>query len=203
MEEPNYEYDWRSPIKVPNPENVSGVSIEKGSFKWFQYWLENEVTYSQVAKKFNTSESSVCHIAKLFKWDERRANREDYLSRQREETLIKNYNKFIETDFKQASLILNGIYKLIEMAFVRLHIIPQPEDMIILELGIDDALTIVKTYPKTARNVYNQILRDLQQPERITKNENEIVDNTPKPLSEVFKNKETINILDSIEYNDE
>ena len=202
MEEPTYEYDWRHPITVPNPKNKSGVSIENGSFKWFEYWLEKGCTYKQIAEHFKTSESGVSTIAILFKWKERKANRDDYLSRQREKTLINNYNNFIEKDFENADLILTGIYTLIQMAFVILNVIENPDLDIPSELTTRDALDIVKNYPKTARSIYNQILRDLQQPEHINQQVEEIIDNTPKPLSEVFKNQSTLELLDTIDFND-
>lgn len=202
MEEPTYEYDWRHPITVPNPKNKSGVSIENGSFKWFQYWLEKGCTYKQIAEHFKTSESGVSTIAILFKWKERKANHDDYLSRQREKTLITNYNNFIEKDFENADLILTGIYTLIQMAFVILNVIENPDLDIPSELTTRDALNIVKNYPKTARSIYNQILRDLQQPEHINQQVEEIIDNTPKPLSEVFKNQSTLELLDTIDFND-
>ena len=167
MEEPTYEYDWRHPITVPNPKNKSGVSKENGSFKWFEYWLEKGCTYKEVAEHFKTSESGVSTIAILFKWQERKANRDDYLSRQREEILINNYNQFIEKDFKNTEEILDGIYKLIKISFVILNIIENPGLEIPSELTIEDALDIIKNYPKTARTVYNQALRNLQQPEKI------------------------------------
>lgn len=202
MEEPTYEYDWRHPITVPNSKNKSGVSIENGSFKWFEYWLNNDCTYQQVADYFKTSVSNIAHIASLFKWKERKANRDDYLSRQREKTLINNYNNFIEKDYKNADTILSGIYTLIKMAFVTLNVIENPGLDIPPELTMRDALDIVKNYPKTARSIYNQILRDLQQPEHINQQVEEIIDNTPKPLSEVFKNQSTLELLDTIDFND-
>ena len=84
MEEPTYEYDWRHPIEVPNPNNKSGISIENGSYEWFKLWLKKDCTYQQIADHFNTSKQHVSNMAKLFKWKERKRNKEDYDSRQRE-----------------------------------------------------------------------------------------------------------------------
>lgn len=103
MEEPGYEYDWRHPITVPNEKNKSGISVEKGSFEWFKYWLEKGCTYQEIADHFHTSKSTVANIAKLFKWDERKSNKEDYISRQREKQIIIDYADFLEQTQKETA----------------------------------------------------------------------------------------------------
>ena len=199
MKEPEYNYDWRHPIEVPNLKNKSGVSIEKGSFKWFKYWLENDCTYNEVAEQFKTSESNITSIASLFKWKERKRNYEDFISREREKNLINNYNKFVEDDFKNSNQILLGIYSLIEMSFIVLNLLPNltPDGKIKYEIpegfGVLTALDIIKTYPKTAREMHNQVLRDLKQPEKI--NDKQDVNTV---LNANVKGDATVNLLDKV-----
>ena len=174
MEELTYEYDWRHPIEVPNPNNKSGKSVEKSSFKWFQYWLKHECTFKQIANYFGVAESTIRNIAKLFKWKERKRNKEDYESRQREKLQQERYQEFIDEDYKNSKQMLLGIYNLIEMAFIVLNVLPNinpkngsmkhniPEDF-----TVKYAIDIIKTYPKSARTVHAQVLRDLEKAERI------------------------------------
>lgn len=118
MEELTYEYDWRHPIEVPNSKNKSGVSKENGSFEWFKYWLNNGCTYQQIADKFNTSKTTVANISKLFKWKERKRNRDNYISRQQDLEEIEEYNKFkkrTRKEVKQEIDITHGTLTILGM----------------------------------------------------------------------------------------
>ena len=178
MEELTYEYDWRHPIEVPNPNNKSGKSVENASFKWFQYWLLKGCTYQQIANHFKTSEGSVKVIANLFKWKERKRNKEDYDSRQREKLQQERYQEFIDNDYKNTNQMLLGIYNLIEMAFIVLNVLPNINHKTGLqkytipeEFSVKYAVDIIKTYPKSAKIVHTQILRDLEKPDKINDNQ--------------------------------
>lgn len=168
MEEPTYEYDWRHPIEVPNPNNKSGKSVENGSFKWFQYWLTHGCTYKQIANHFKIAESTVQTIAVLFKWKERKRNKEDYDSRQREKLQQHRYQEFIDKDYKNAKTQLNSLYTLSQIALIYLGVLPDngtleiPDDM-----TIKQATKILQGNPKAIRQMHNQILRDLEKPEKI------------------------------------
>jgi hypothetical protein len=196
MEEPTYEYDWRHPIEVPNPKNKSGKSVENGSYEWFKYWLNNDVTYKQVADKFNTSESSVGHIAKCFKWKERKRNKEDHDTRQREKLQQQRYQEFIDKDYKNAKTQLNSLYTLSQIALIYLGVLPDngtlniPDDM-----TIKQATKILQGNPKAIRQMHNQILRDLEKPNTINDNQTHKID-AELEISTRFKkifNKDRLN----------
>lgn len=173
MEEPTYEYDWRHPIEVPNPKNKSGKSVENGSFKWFQYWLMKGCTYQQIADHFKTSEGSVKVIASLFKWKERKRNKEDYDTRQREKLQQQRYQEFIDNDFKNAKTQMAALYKLSQIALIYLGVLPDngtleiPDDM-----TLKQATRILQGNPKAIRQMHNQALRDLEKPANINDNQN-------------------------------
>ena len=168
MEELTYEYDWRHPITVPNPNNKSGISVENGSFEWFKHWLHDKCTYKQIAEHFNTSESAVQNIANLFKWKERKRNKEDYDSRQREKLQQQRYQEFIDNDYKNAKTQLDALYTLSQIALIYLGVLPDtgklqiPEDM-----TVKQATKILQDNPRAIRQMQSQILRDLEKPEKI------------------------------------
>jgi hypothetical protein len=163
MDEIHYTYDWRHPIEVPNPKNKSGVSKENGSFKWFQYWLEKGCTYKQIADYFNTSETNVQSFASLFKWSERKKNKEDYTSRQREKIQLARYKQFIDTDYNNATTQLNALYTLSQIALIFLGVLPDnnaleiPEDM-----DVNKAIKILQGNPQAINKMHQQVLRDLE-----------------------------------------
>lgn len=168
MEEPTYEYDWRHPIEVPNPNNKSGKSVENGSFKWFQYWLTHGCTYKQIANHFKIAESTVQTIAVLFKWKERKRNKEDYDTRQREKIQQQRYQEFIDKDYKNAKTQLDALYTLSQIALIYLGVLPDNGTLEIPEyMTLKQATKILQGNPKAMRQVHNQILRDLEKPEKI------------------------------------
>ena len=177
MEEPTYEYDWRHPIEVPNPKNKSGISVEKGSFKWFQYWLKHGCTYKQIADYFNTSEKSVQVIASLFKWKERKRNKEDYDSRQREKLQQQRYQEFIDKDYKNAKTQMDALYTLSQIALIYLGVLPDTGKLEIPEsMTVKQSTKILQGNPKAIIQMHNQILRDLEKPEKINDNQTHKID---------------------------
>ena len=168
MEEPTYEYDWRHPIEVPNPNNKSGISIENGSYEWFKLWLKKDCTYQQIADHFNTSKQHVSNMAKLFKWKERKRNKEDYDTRQREKIQQQRYQEFIDKDYKNAKTQLDALYTLSQIALIYLGVLPDKGTLEIPEyMTLKQATKILQGNPKAMRQVHNQILRDLEKPEKI------------------------------------
>lgn len=176
-------------------------------------WFNNDFpSYDENDRQINASYKGYSnHTAQKYGWTDikkeytnlkEKGKRRRLLSRKKERQ--EEFSDFEDEDVKNQSYLLKGYDKLCLMAFIVLDVLENHDDLIIPEwLEPPIALNIIMKLPKTSKIVYNRALRDYNEPERITKNENEILDNTPKPLSEVFKNKETINILDSIEYNDE
>lgn len=173
MEEPTYEYDWRHPIEVPNPNNKSGISIENGSYEWFKLWLKKDCTYQQIADHFNTSKQHVSNMAKLFKWKERKRNKEDHDTRQREALQQQRYKEFIDNDYKNAKTQMDALYTLSQIALIYLGVLPDngsleiPEDM-----TIKQATKILQGNPKAIRQMHNQVLRDLEKPNTINDSQN-------------------------------
>ena len=196
MEEPTYEYDWRHPIEVPNPNNKSGKSVENGSFKWFQYWLTHGCTYKQIANHFKIAESTVQTIAVLFKWKERKRNKEDYDSRQREKLQQQRYQEFIDQDYKNAKTQLDALYTLSQIALIYLGVLPDTGKLEIPEyMTLKQATKILQGNPKAMRQVHNQILRDLEKPANINDNQTHKVE-AELEVSTRFKkifNKERLN----------
>ena len=187
MEEISYEYDWRHPIEVPNSNNKSGLSKENGSFKWFQYWLKYQCTYKQIADYFNTSEKSVQVLASRFKWRERKKNKEDYDSRQREKLQQERYQEFIDKDYENAKTQMTALYTLSQIALIYLGVLPDngqleiPDDM-----TIKQATRILQGNPKAIRQMHNQVLRDLEKPANINDNQNHNI-NAELEVSTRFK----------------
>lgn len=173
MEEPTYEYDWRHPIEVSNPNNKSGKSVENGSFKWFQHWLTDNCTFKQIALHFGVAESTVRVTAMKFKWKERKRNKEDYDSRQREALQQQRYKEFIDNDYKNAKTQMDALYTLSQIALIYLGVLPDngsleiPEDM-----TIKQATKILQGNPKAIRQMHNQVLRDLEKPNTINDSQN-------------------------------
>ena len=198
MEEPAYEYDWRHPIEVPNPKNKSGKSVENGSFKWFEYWLKHGCTYKQIADYFNTSESSVGVIASLFKWKERKRNKEDYDSRQREKIQQERYQEFIDTDYKNAKTQLDALYTLSQIALIYLGVLPDNGTLEIPEyMTLKQATKILQGNPKAMRQVHNQILRDLEKPEKINDKQSHSI-HGEMDLNQTINNTDNTASIDSL-----
>ena len=184
MEEPKYEYDWRHPITVPNPKNKSGVSVENGSFKWFQYWLEHDCTYKEVAEYFNTSENNIQVIASLFKWRERKRNKEDHDSRQREALQLERYKEFIDTDYNNATTQLNSLYTLSQIALIFLGVLPPQNNLEIpSDMDANKAIKILQGNPQAINKMHNQILRDLEKSDKINDKQEFTADITSKNLN--------------------
>ena len=194
MEEISYEYDWRHPIEVPNPNNKSGLSKENGSFKWFQYWLKYQCTYKQIADYFNTSEKSVQVLASRFKWRERKKNKEDYDSRQREKLQQERYQEFIDKDYENAKTQLNALYSLSQIALIYLELLPNVNNLEIPEdMTVKVATRILQGNPKAIRQMQSQILRDLEKPDRINDNQSYNVTADARIKQDV-----TVNLLDKV-----
>ena len=194
MEEPTYEYDWRHPIEVPNPKNKSGKSIENGSFKWFQYWLLEGCTYKQLAKHFGVSESTIKTIAVLFKWKERRRNKEDHDTRQREKLQQQRYQEFIDKDYKNAKTQMDALYTLSQIALIYLGVLPNVNNLEIPEdMTVKVATRILQGNPKAIRQMQSQILRDLEKPDRINDNQSYNVTADARIKQDV-----TVNLLDKV-----
>lgn len=199
MEEPGYEYDWRHPITVPNEKNKSGCSVEKGSFKWFKYWLENGCTYQEIADHFHTSKSTVANIAKLFKWDERKSNKEDYISRQREKQIISDYADFLEQTQEETDEEIQLIRAAILDLSIKLGVKENPETG---EKEPDYDIDYVKGI-KAYSSLVNSLgrlramrYRSLEQPDKRTdKQETEI---TSGKFDIEVKSEATVNLLDKV-----
>ena len=178
MEEPTYDYDWRHPIEVPNSKNKSGISVENGSFKWFQYWLKYECTYKQIADYFNTSESSVGVIAKLFRWKERRKNKEHYESWKREQLTEKRYTELLERAYKDKIKEWDIQETLVTVALIKAGIIanvnniPIPED----EIPFKDLARVIQNGPKATGQILDDLYRALGKPPKINDNQNHKID---------------------------
>ena len=199
MEEPTYDYDWRHPITVPNPKNKSGVSVEKGSFKWFEYWLKNECTFKDVAIYFKTSEENIRGIAKLFKWRERKSNRDDFISRQREKQIISDYADFLEQTQKETDEEIQLIRAAILDLSIKLGVKENPETG---EKEPDYKIDYVKGI-KAYGSLVNSLgrlramrYRSLEQPDKRTdKQETEI---TSGKFDIEVKSEATVNLLDKV-----
>ena len=183
MEEPGYEYDWRHPIKVPNENNKSGISVEKGSFEWFKYWLETGCTYQEIADKFHTSKSTVVNIAKLFKWDERKSNKEDYISRQREKQIIIDYADFLEQTQRETDEEIQLIRVAILDLSVKLGFMEHPDTN---EKRRDDDIDYIKGL-KAYGSLINALkelramrYRSLEQPDKRNDKQEIVKNNTPE-----------------------
>lgn len=194
MEEPTYEYDWRHPIEVPNPKNKSGKSVENGSYEWFKYWLQNNCTFKEVAIKFKRSEDTIRGTAKLFEWKERKRNKEDHDTRQREKLQQERYKEFIDKDYENAKTQLNALYRLSQIALIYLGLLPNVNNLEIPEdMTVKVATRILQGNPKAIRQMQSQILRDLEKPDRINDNQSYNVTADARIKQDV-----TVNLLDKV-----
>lgn len=197
MEEPTYEYDWRHPIEVPNPKNKSGKSIEDGSFKWFQYWLMKGCTYQQIADHFKTSEGSVKVIASLFKWKERRKNKEHYDSWKREQLNEERYIKVLDRAYKDKIKEWDIQETLVTVALIKAGVLPNKNNIPIPEepVKFKDLAKVIQNGPKATGQILDDLYRALGKPPRINDNQTHKVE-AELEVSTRFKkifNKERLN----------
>ena len=178
MEEPTYDYDWRNPITVSNPNNKSGISVENGSFEWFKHWLNDNCTYKQIAEHFNTSESAVQNIASLFKWKERRKNKEHYESWKREQLTEQRFIKLLDRAYNDKIKEWDIQETLVTVALIKAGILPNtnnipiPED----EIPFKDLAKVIQNGPKATGQVLNDLYRALGKPSKINDNQNHKID---------------------------
>jgi len=178
MEEPTYDYDWRNPITVSNPNNKSGISVENGSFEWFKHWLNDNCNYKQIAEHFNTSESAVQNIASLFKWKERRKNKEHYESWKREQLTEKRYTELLERAYKDKIKEWDIQETLVTVALIKAGIIANanniqiPED----EIPFKDLARVIQNGPKATGQILDDLYRALGKPPKINDNQNHKID---------------------------
>ena len=196
MEEPTYEYDWRHSIEVPNPNNKSGISVEDGSFKWFQYWLTG-CTYQQIADEFNTSKTTVANIAKLFKWKERRKNKENYESWKREKLTEERYLEVLERAYVHKINEWDQQELLVTVAFIKLGIIENEENIPIPDepIKFKDLAKVIQNEPKTTGQILDDIYRSLGKTPKINDKQDHNI-NAELDVSTRFKkifNKERLN----------
>lgn len=207
MEEPTYEFDWRYPITVPNPNNKSGVSVENGSFKWFQYWLDNECTYKEVADYFKTSESGISTISLLFKWKERRKNKEHYDSWKREQLTEQRYVEVLERAFTHKLKEWDMQELLVTVALIKLGIIKNEQNIPIpdKEISFKDLSRVIQNEPKVTSAILDDLYRALGKAPRIndTQSHNITADATVKTdvkvnlLERVKEKRRELNDLNS------
>ena len=167
MEEPTYDYDWRNPITVSN-----------GSFEWFKHWLNDNCNYKQIAEHFNTSESAVQNIASLFKWKERRKNKEHYESWKREQLTEKRYTELLERAYKDKIKEWDIQETLVTVALIKAGIIANanniqiPED----EIPFKDLARVIQNGPKATGQILDDLYRALGKPPKINDNQNHKID---------------------------
>ena len=172
------DYDWRNPITVSNPNNKSGISVENGSFEWFKHWLNDNCNYKQIAEHFNTSESAVQNIASLFKWKERRKNKEHYESWKREQLTEKRYTELLERAYKDKIKEWDIQETLVTVALIKAGIIANanniqiPED----EIPFKDLARVIQNGPKATGQILDDLYRALGKPPKINDNQNHKID---------------------------
>ena len=178
MEEPTYDYDWRHPIEVPNSNNKSGISVENGSFEWFKYWLHNGCTYQQIADYFNTSKTTVANIAKLFKWKERKNNKEKYESWKREQLTEKRYTELLERAYKDKIKEWDIQETLVTVALIKAGIIANTNNILIPEdeIPFKDLARVIQNGPKATGQILDDLYRALGKPPKINDNQNHKID---------------------------
>lgn len=103
------------------------------------------------------------------------------------------FSDFEDNDVQKQLSLLEGYDKLCLMSFIVLGVIENKDGLIIPEwLNIPVALDIVMRSPKTSRIVYNRALRDYNEPEHITKNENEV------EFEGIVKSDSIVNLIDKV-----
>ena len=155
---------WNRPLTGKNGQT------ENGSRKYRDYYIEKngEISNKDMADHFNISESNIKTHKSNYRWDKVLADKRAYEQKKREEKREAEYQKFIDTDLKNAKTQLNSLYTLSQIALIYLGVLPDngtleiPDDM-----TIKQATKILQGNPKAIRQMHNQILRDLEKPEKI------------------------------------
>ena len=160
---------WNRPLTGKNGQT------ENGSRKYRDYYIEKngEISNKDMADHFNISESNIKTHKSNYKWDKVLADKRAYEQKKREEKREAEYQKFIDTDLKNAKTQLNSLYTLSQIALIYLGVLPDngsldiPEDM-----TIKQATKILQGNPKAIRQMHNQVLRDLEKPNTINDSQN-------------------------------
>ena len=160
---------WNRPLTGKNGQT------ENGSRKYRDYYIEKngEISNKDMADHFNISESNIKTHKSNYRWDKVLADKRAYEQKKREEKREAEYQKFIDTDLKNAKTQLNSLYTLSQIALIYLGVLPDngsldiPEDM-----TIKQATKILQGNPKAIRQMHNQVLRDLEKPNTINDSQN-------------------------------
>lgn len=164
---------WNRPLTGKNGQT------ENGSRKYRDYYIEKngEISNKDMADHFNISESNIKTHKSNYRWDKVLADKRAYEQKKREEKREAEYQKFIDTDLKNAKTQLNSLYTLSQIALIYLGVLPDngtleiPDDM-----TIKQATKILQGNPKAIRQMHNQILRDLEKPNTINDNQTHKID---------------------------
>ena len=160
---------WNRPLKGKNGQT------ENGSRKYRDYYIDHngEITNQQIADHFGVSKSVIESHKSNYNYDKVLRDKKAYEQKKREEKREAEYQKFIDTDLKNAKTQLNSLYTLSQIALIYLGVLPDngsleiPEDM-----TIKQATKILQGNPKAIRQMHNQVLRDLEKPNTINDSQN-------------------------------
>ena len=136
---------------------------EKSSKKYRDYYFDHDgdLTNQQVADHFKLAEITIRTHRYNYQWDRVLADKKAYLQMKREAIREETYQKHLDKDYSNANTVLNIKYTQIQMAAIKVGIMPPINGVVVPEdLSFDKAWdTINRTDLKTLQTV---IMRDLE-----------------------------------------
>ena len=171
---------------------------ENGSRKYRNYYFEKDgnISNKELAAHFNVSESVIKQHKSNYQYDAVLSDKKAYELKQQQEKRNEDYQKHIDSHNKNAKIALNLKYAHVEMAAMKVGLIPQTKELP-SELTFKMAWnTLDKISPETLQRI---IMRNFEQPATInglqkvehageltTKNLNV---NTDTEVDEIYENR--------------
>lgn len=173
---------------------------ENGSKKYRDYYFENDgnVTNQEIADHFGVEKTTIERHKSNYRWDEALTDRNNYIKKKRAEKRERQLDEFKDKDFTNVNNLINGHYKFVALAYMKLGLMETPKGIMIPE-WMSEKIAVDTVMKNPLSKLHNQALTDLDYIKPVDEKELEL--NTP-PLAEAFK-KETLMILEHSKYDDE
>ena len=173
---------------------------ENGSRRYRDYYFEHngEITNQEIADYFNVEKTTIERHKSNYEYDKVLADRNNYIKRKRAEKRERELDEFKDKDYTNVNNLINGHYKFVALAYMTLGLMSIPPGLIIPD-WMTEKIAIETVMKNPLSKLHSQALTDLDYIKPVDERQ---LDNTPKPLSEAFKNEDTINILDGLDYDE-
>ncbi len=178
---------------------------ENGSRKYRDKYFElnGNITNQEMADLFGISTRTIETHKYNYEWDRVLADKRTYEDKQRQQKRQEAYNELIDNDVHKRKTIMQGYDNLTTLALLKLGLAPNTSQITIPEwLSHSIALQILKDNPKLTRQIYNHILRDLEQEETIKNNHTTSADEnkTTATLDDIISEEEALELINESQY---